>query len=133
MIIVDTSALAAILLEEAATDALAACLAGADARGLSAANYLELGIVMAGKDTPGARKAVRAVDRFLAAADIAVMPVSEEHARSALEAHLKFGKGRHRAQLNFGDCFAYALAKSLDAPLLCVGDDFAKTDIRSAL
>ncbi|MEQ1930899.1 MAG: type II toxin-antitoxin system VapC family toxin [Parvularculaceae bacterium] len=134
MLIIDTSALAAILLGEAAADSLAACMASADARALSAANYLELGIVMAGKDAVSARTAAKAVDRFLAASDVAVTPVSEAHARTALEAHLKFGKGRgHRARLNFGDCFAYALAKALGAPLLFVGEDFAHTDIQSAL
>lgn len=61
------------------------------------------------------------------------MPVTGEQALLAGAARLHFGKGRHRARLNYGDCFSYALAKSLDAPLLFKGDDFTHTDIRSAL
>ena len=133
MIVVDTSALAAVLLEEADAAAVRNLLGAADARTLSAANYLELGIVIAGRGLV-AGPVQKAVDQFLAASDIGIAPVTEEHARAALRAHLKYGKGRgHRARLNFGDCFAYALAKSQDAPLLFVGDDFAHTDIKPAL
>ena len=70
---------------------------------------------------------------LIEANDIEVVSWTSELADAAAEAFLRFGKGRHPAKLNFGDCMAYALAKSLDAPLLYKGDDFARTDIRSAL
>ena len=69
------------------------------------------------------------LDRFLATAAISLHPVDEHQARLARKAFLRFGKGRHPAALNFGDCFSYALAKALDASLLFVGDDFSQTDV----
>jgi len=71
-------------------------------------------------------------DGFLKRANIAVRSIDDEQARWAVQAFLAFGKGRHPARLNLGDCFSYAAAKALNAPLLYVGDDFAKTDIRAA-
>lgn len=76
--------------------------------------------------------AFRATEGFLAAQDITVVPVPPEAAALAVEAYARFGKGRHKAGLNFGDCFAYACARHFDVPLLYKGDDFAKTDIATA-
>ena len=81
------------------------------------------------KDVPGRDMAEALLARF----NIAVVPWTDDHAGIAADAFLRFGKGRHPANLNFGDCMAYALAKSLDAPLLFKGDDFSKTDVKSAL
>jgi len=134
MLIVDTSALVAILLNEPTAQALAKRLAEAEARLLSAANYIELGAVLAGRGAVDPKKAVQGVDRILSAAAIEVAPVTEELAREALKARIRYGKGFGAAAgLNFGDCFAYALAKAHRAPLLFVGDDFARTDIEPAL
>ena len=75
-------------------------------------------------------KAERWLDDFLKAAGIRIEPVTPDQAQAARSAHLQFGKGTgHRAALNYGDCFAYALAKAMDAPLLCKGNDFPTTDI----
>lgn len=75
---------------------------------------------------------MRQVDAFLRRAAITIEPVTVEQGNLARQAFLDFGKGRHKAGLNFGDCFAYALARDLDEPLLFKGKDFAQTDIRSA-
>tara|TARA_R110002072_G_scaffold190482_6_gene347478 strand:+ start:233 stop:640 length:408 start_codon:yes stop_codon:yes gene_type:complete len=134
MIVVDTSALIAILFGEPEADELRGCIAGATARVMSAANFVELGTVIAGRSGPGNAQAVLACERLLAAADITIAPITADLARQALHARIRFGRGfSHRARLNFGDCFAYALAKSLYAPLLFIGDDFPHTDIRPAL
>ncbi|WP_417480800.1 type II toxin-antitoxin system VapC family toxin [Maricaulis sp.] len=134
MLVVDTSALMAILLGEPEADELRACIAGASERVISAANFVELGTVIAGRSGKGDAQAVLASERLLAAADITIAPITADLARRALHARIRFGRGfGHRARLNFGDCFAYALAISLDAPLLFIGDDFAHTDARPAL
>ena len=134
VVVVDTSALVAILLGEPEADELRACIASASARVISAANFVELGTVIAGRSGKGNGQAVLAAERLLAAADITIAPITADLARRALHARIRFGKGfGHRARLNFGDCFAYALAVALDAPLLFIGDDFPYTDIRSAL
>lgn len=134
MLIVDTSALVAILLDEPLAPALAERLAKADARLLSAANYIGLGTVLAGRGAVDPNEAVQGVDRILSAAAIEIAPVTEDLAREALKARIKYGKGfGSKKGLNFGDCFAYALARSHGAPLLFVGDDFSRTDIENAL
>tara|TARA_R110000868_G_scaffold56830_1_gene176042 strand:+ start:30372 stop:30782 length:411 start_codon:yes stop_codon:yes gene_type:complete len=134
MLVIDTSALIAVLLGEPGADEIRACIAAASARGISAANFVELGTVIAGQRGAGDTQAVLACERLLAAADIAIIPITADLARRALYARIRFGRGfGHRARLNFGDCFAYALATSLDAPLLFVGDDFSHTDVRRAL
>lgn len=134
MLIVDTSALVAILQGEPQAPALAERLAAAEARLLSAANYIELGAVLAGRGRVDPKKAAQGVDRILSAAAIDVAPVTEDLARAALTARIKYGKGfGAKKGLNFGDCFAYALAQSHGAPLLFVGDDFTRTDIEPAL
>lgn len=131
VLVVDTSAVVALLKSEPGWEALASRLHAAPSRLLSVAGWVELSLVVAGRHGDAATLAF--LDRFLQAAAIERRPVNEPQARLAREAFLRFGKGRHPAGLNFGDCFAYALARTLDAPLLFVGDDFARTDVRPAL
>lgn len=129
--IIDTSALLAILRDEPEARACAEAIAEATTRGLSAANYLETAIVIDASRDPIAG---RRLDDLLKAADIAIEPVTEAQARLGREAYRDFGKGSgHPAQLNFGDCFAYALAKAKGEPLLFKGDDFVRTDVTPAI
>ena len=135
MMIVDASAIIAVMFEEVeASDCMAALQTGAS-RLISAVNYVEAGTVMAGRIRDGNRhEAIADLDAFLADFRIAIAPIDESLARAAMRARLDYGKGfGTRGGLNFGDCFAYALAKQHLAPLLYVGDDFALTDVRSAL
>jgi ribonuclease VapC len=127
LIVVDTSAVVAILKNEPGWEHLASVLHGASPKHLSVANWVELSLVVAGRHGDTARLAH--LDRFLNTAMIECYPVDESQAYLAREAFLRFGKGRHPAALNFGDCFSYALAKKLDAPLLFVGNDFFHTDV----
>ena len=100
---------------------------------MSAATLLELTIVLATRNRQAAPDTIREIDEFVLSAAMAVEAVTEEQTQIARIAYLRYGKGTgHPAQLNFGDCFAYALAKAMDVPLLYKGDDFAKTDIHSA-
>lgn len=128
--IVDTSILVAILKQEADADALSAkMLAHPGKLQMSAANYVEAAIVVDGNDDPALSADLDwLIDRF----DIAITPVSLSHARSARQAYRRFGRGHHPARLNFGDCFAYALAVEEDQVLLFKGDDFSHTDVRRA-
>ena len=125
--IVDTSALIAILRDEPEARDFAIALAGADRRRISAANYLETAIVIDGSRDPIAS---RRFDDLLREAEVAVEPVTAEQARVAREAYRDFGRGSgHAARLNFGDCFAYALAKTAGEPLLFKGADFLHAGI----
>jgi len=127
--IVDTSALVAVLYGEPEGTRFMEIIHDADICRLSVANYLELSMVIEKQLGPdGARQA----DAFLRRAAITIEPVTVEQGYVAKQAFLDFGKGRHAAQLNFGDCFAYALAKAMDEPLLFKGDDFSRTDVGSA-
>ena len=135
MMVVDASAIIAIMFEEAeAPDCMAALQAEA-LRLISAVNYVEAGTVMAGRIKDGDRhEAIADLDAFLSDFGIAVAPIDDNLARAAMRARLDYGKGfGTRGGLNFGDCFAYALAKRHSAPLLYVGDDFALTDVQSGL
>jgi ribonuclease VapC len=125
-VIVDTSALIAILRDESEARVFAEAIAVAACR-MSAANFLAAAAVIdAARDPVASRR----FDELLATAQIATEPVTEAQARIAREAYRDFGKGSgHPAQLNFGDCFAYALAKESGEPLLFKGDDFHHTDI----
>ena len=127
--IVDTSALVAILYGEPEGPDFIQSLLESNVRRISVANLLELHMVVEGQLGPDA---AREADRFLERADITVEPVTLEQGRIARQAFLDYGKGRHKAGLNFGDCFAYALAKSTGEPLLFKGYDFARTDLPSA-
>jgi ribonuclease VapC len=97
---------------------------------MSAVNFVEAGIVV---DAQTKDKGSRQFDALIRRAGIAIEPLTEEQAHIARQAYADFGKGRHAAGLNFGDCFAYALAKATGEPLLFKGKDFKKTDIVSAL
>jgi ribonuclease VapC len=127
--IVDTSALSAIFFGEPEGDVYMRLIHEADPCRMSAANFVELSMVIEGQLGP---EALRQCDMFLRRAEIVIESVTVEHAYLARQGFLDFGKGRHPAGLNFGDCFAYALAKALDEPLLYKGQDFSKTDIRPA-
>lgn len=135
MMIVDSSAIIAILFEETeAPDCMAALKTDAS-RLISAVNYVEAGTVMAGRIKDGDRhEAIADLDTFLSDFQISIAPIDENLARAAMRARVDYGKGfGTRGGLNFGDCFAYALAKRHSAPLLYVGDDFALTDVQPAL
>jgi ribonuclease VapC len=129
VIAVDTSAIVAMLRFEPEKARLRMRLESAGAALISAANLLELQLVLAGKPSPVAWRQVEVVLEEYA---IAIHPFDERQLEVAREAAVRFGKGRHKAGLNFGDCFAYALAKVEDVPLLCTGKDFAATDIAIA-
>jgi len=129
--IIDTSALLAILRDEPEALSCAEAIAQATTRRISAANFLEAAIVTDASRDPIAS---RRLDDLLKVADIAIEPVTEEQARLGRAAYRDFGKGSgHPAQLNFGDCFAYALAKAVGEPLLFKGDDFRQTDVEGAI
>jgi ribonuclease VapC len=126
-VIVDTSAIVAIIRQEPDAAFFAAVLESSPVNRISAGTWLELAIVIDRARDP---LASRQLDALLAAAEIVVEPVTASQARIAREAHRDFGKGTgHRAGLNLGDCFAYALARALNEPLLFKGDDFTYTDI----
>ena len=125
--IIDTSALIAILRDEPEAQFCAMAIESAAQRRVSAANFLEAAVVIDGSRDPVAS---RRFDDLVKAARLIVEPVTEAQARIAREAYRVFGKGSgHPAQLNFGDCFAYALAKATGEPLLFKGNDFTHTDI----
>ena len=126
--IVDTSALIALLRDEPDAPRFAAALATRQvAKRISAANYLEAAIVIDGARDPIAS---RRLDEVIAKANDRIEPVIEEHARIARAAYRDFGRGSgHPAALNYGDCFAYALAKASGERLLFKGGDFARTDL----
>lgn len=129
MIVVDSSALVAIIAAEPDHLTYAEAIERADAAVISAMNYVELGIVVILR---GHMADARELDDWLGALNISVAE-DDPLSATALAAYLDYGKGVHPAGLNLADCFAYALAKRLDAPLLYKGEDFARTDIRSAL
>jgi ribonuclease VapC len=130
-VIVDTSALLAILRAEPDAADFAEAIEAAASRRMSAANYLEAAVVMDSARDPIVS---RRFDELCTAADIRIEPVTEAQARTAREAYRDFGRGSgHPAGLNFGDCFAYALAKDTREPLLYKGKDFIHTDLASAL
>jgi ribonuclease VapC len=129
-VILDTSALVAILFGEPEATLFTQLIHATDRCLLSVANFVELTIVIEGQIGPDAG---RHCDMFFRRASIIIEPVTVEQAYLARQAFLDFGKGRHAAGLNFGDCFSYALAKVTGEPLLFKGEDFNKTDIPSAL
>ena len=127
--IIDTSAIVAILGAERDARLFAEAIAEAFERRVSAATYVEAGIVL---DSRRDVALSRSLDDLIRNTGIVIEPVTAEQAELAREAYRDFGKGSHRAGLNFGDCFAYALAKAKGEPLLFKGDDFRKTDVEVA-
>lgn len=128
--VVDTSALLAILGDEPERRRFNEALAAAESRLLSAVSFVEASIVLEARH--GA-EGLRDLDLFLDRARIRVVEVDREQAAAARRAWSRFGKGRHAAGLNLGDCFAYALARVLGRPLLYKGQDFSRTDAVAAL
>ena len=128
--IVDTSVIIAILRNEPEAAAIGEALELSQVRRMSAVSYVEAAVVVDSNRNPVLS---RRFDDLLRDAQIAVEPVTLHQARIAREAYRDFGKGRHRAGLNLGDCFAYALAKEKGETLLFKGDDFCHTDIESAV
>lgn len=127
--VIDSSAVLAILQNEPERHAFNGAIAAAEQCSLSSASLVELSIVMEarfGADGQGD------LDLFLGTALIEIISLDREQAELARQAFSRYGKGRHRAGLNFGDCFSYALAKWLDQPLLFKGDDFCHTDLQPA-
>lgn len=124
--VIDTSALAAIFSAEPERDPFLTAITASESRLVSAATVLETGIVVEGRQGEAAG---REFDLFVVRADLQIVAVDAEQADLARSAWRKYGKGRHPAALNFGDCFSYALAKASGEPLLAKGTDFASTDI----
>ena len=129
--IIDTSVIIAILRDEPEAVTCAQAIAEATDRRLSAVNFVESAVVIDASRDP---IATRRFDDFIKEANISIEPVTGIQAQIARDAYRDFGKGSgHPAKLNFGDCFAYALARAFGEPLLFKGGDFAHTDIVSAL
>jgi ribonuclease VapC len=125
-LVVDTSAVVAVLLRERGHDQLLDAFDRADELLLSAPTYVELSIVMEARKGPAGTVVV---DQLVRDAELELVPFDRELAARATEGWRRFGKGRHRAALNLGDCFTYALAVERGAAVLCVGDDFSETDV----
>jgi ribonuclease VapC len=128
--IIDTSALLAILFGEQDAEAYARAISEAEVCRISAATFVEVSVVV---ESQTGDAGSRQWDSFFRVAGIAIEPVTEEHAHAARQAWSDFGKSRHPAGLNFGDCFSYALAKVSGEPLLFKGQDFRKTAIPAVL
>lgn len=128
--VIDTSAIIAILTDEPERRIFNEAIESTDSCMMSAASFVEASIVI---ESSRGYDGLRDFDLFLASAGIEVVPVDVEQARAAREAFRRFGKGRHPAALNFGDCFSYALAKATSLPLLFKGNDFSGTDVQRAV
>jgi ribonuclease VapC len=127
--IVDTSAIIAILFNEDDAQIYAEAMTRADSSRISAATFVETAIVV---EAQTKNNGSRQLDAFIRRAGITIEPVTEEQAHIARQAFIDFGRGRHPAGLNYGDCFSYALSKATREPLLFKGKDFAKTDLIAA-
>jgi ribonuclease VapC len=124
--VIDSSAVLAILQDEPERAAFNRAIAADQVRLLSAANYLELAIIV---DRRRGEEGARDLRHYLIDAAIAIVPVTVSQAELARTAYRRFGRGYHPARLNFGDCLAYALAQETGEPLLFKGDDFSRTDV----
>jgi ribonuclease VapC len=129
-VIVDSSAVIAILMREPDAERFEIALNAAPRSAMSTATYVELVTVI---DRKAGADLLDAADELLATAKVELIPFTLQQAQWARHARLTYGTGRHQAKLNFGDCFAYALAKATGEPLLYKGDDFAQTDIAAAV
>ena len=127
--IVDSSALIAVLLRQPGFEPVLERLAAEPGAGVGAPTLAETGIVLAARVGDRGRTLL---GRLVAEAALAPIPFADHHWPVAIDAYARFGKGRHPAGLNFGDCLTYAVARVADEPLLCVGDDFARTDLALA-
>lgn len=127
--VLDSSAVVVILMREPGFETLVDKLCETSSVGIGAPALVEAGIVLSARTGRDARGIL---ERFATEASIEVVPFSDAHWAVAVHAWMHFGKGRHPASLNFGDCLAYAVATVAAAPLLCVGDDFAQTDLAIA-
>jgi ribonuclease VapC len=127
--ILDSSAIVAIMLAEPGYEVLLEKIGASEVVGVSAPTVVEAALVLSSRL---GRDAQSEVYEFLRHSDAEVTPFTEEHVSVAVDAFLQYGKGRHPAALNFGDCLAYAAATLSDSPLLFTGKDFSRTDIRSA-
>jgi ribonuclease VapC len=126
--VIDTPALLAILQNEPERRAFNEAIEAADTRAMSTATFVESSLVI---ESRYGADGLRDFDLFMARAEITLVPVDVDQAYLARQAYRNYGKGRHLAGLNYGDCFAYALAKSLGEPLLFKGQDFSRTDIQA--
>jgi len=124
--VIDTSALIAVLAGEPERRPFVEAIQSADAVRMSVATFVELSIVI---ESRYGADGIRHLDRFVDRAGMELVAVDVEQGRFARDAFSRFGKGRHRAGLNYGDCFSYALAMARAEPLLCKGDDFVHTDV----
>ena len=127
--VIDTSALIAILQDEPERRAFNETIEAAERRAMSVASFVEASMIMEARHGP---EGIRNLDLFIAKAGIELVAVDADQAHVARTAFRVYGKRRHPAGLNFGDCFAYALARTLDESLLFKGDDFSRTDIAAA-
>ncbi len=123
--IVDTSALVAIARHETGYESLLQAIVTSSPVQVSAVSALEFGLVLTNKNELDERRSTDLLESW----NITVVPFDEAHAKAAIAAHARFGKGRHKAALNFGDCAAYATAMLAKQPLLFVGEDFTHTDV----
>jgi ribonuclease VapC len=128
-VILDSSAIVAILLDEPERTHLLDKIDAADVVGVGAPTLVESGVVLSARL---GRDASAIVDRFVATIDAEIVPFSAAHWREALAAWSRFGRARHPAALNFGDCLAYAVARVAQRPLLAKGNDFPQTDVELA-
>jgi len=124
--IVDSSAIVAIFFQEIGFETLVTKLENSNEIGIGSPTLVECSIVLSARLNKDARGLLT---RFLKEMDIVIIPFTDVHYETAVSAWLKFGKGRHLAQLNFGDCMSYATAKLAGMPLLFIGDDFTHTDL----
>lgn len=126
--ILDSSAVVAIVFREPAHERLLAAIAAAPSLGIGAPTLVEATMVLSARLGTDARGLV---SRFMLEADVAVVPFTDAHFGTALDAWLRYGRGRHPAALNFGDCLAYATARVAGEPLLYTGEDFRRTDMEA--
>lgn len=129
--IIDTSAIVAIVLREPGYERLLSAITDrGTSSGMGTPTVAELGLVLSARLASDARSLVRAL---LEEFQIDTVPFTDEHWRAAIDAFWRFGRGRHTAELNFGDCLTYAVANLAAEPLLFVGDDFSQTDLEAAI
>ena len=127
--ILDSSAVVAIFLQEPGHEEVLQKLGSTDSRAIGAPTLAETGIVLTSRMR---RNAIGPLARFLQEAEVATVPFGDDHWKEAVDAWDRFGRRRHEASLNFGDCMTYSVAKLADESLLCIGDEFALTDLRIA-